>query len=65
MKKCHGFPISRTEVGPKRAATLQEKHGVNHERGGAHDVGVVLELFEAQLDIVCVDGNVTVGKGDA
>ncbi len=46
------------------AVTLQEKDGIDNEGECSHDVGVVLELSEAQFGIVGMNDNVAVGEGD-
>jgi hypothetical protein len=49
---------------PERQSALQEERAADDVRKCAHDVGVMLELAEATLYVVCVDDQVRVGVGD-
>ncbi len=43
---------------------MYKKDGIDNKGECSHDIGVVLELSEAQFDIVGVNDNIAVGEGD-
>lgn len=64
MMFCFSWSMSLLKIAPKYEATLQEEDHVNHKGEGHHNIGVAFELLEAQLDIIYMDGNVTVRVDD-
>ncbi len=60
----HSFPVSGAEVCSKGLPYLKEEVLGQHMQYGPNDVGVVLDLVEAGLDVIGMDHNVVLWVHD-
>ena len=56
-----GLPIGRAEIHAEREANLQKKVVGQDVREGTCNVGMVLDLAKARLDVIGMHDNVVVG----